>query len=145
MLRHHRSMLGVTLLEIMLVLAIAGMIIVMSVRYYQSASSANQSNTVLQQAQAIIAAEESTVQTYAAYQPSTSTNLTNILPKNALTTPWGTTIVVTTTGSTFTMSFPSVPTSVCPSFNAAMVANSRITVSSGSCGAAASTMDYLYQ
>ena len=50
---------GVTLLEVMLVLAIAAMIIVMSVRYYQSTNAANQANTVVQQITSIVAAADS--------------------------------------------------------------------------------------
>lgn len=53
---------GVTLLEIMLVLAIAAMIIVMSVRYYQSASSSQQATAAFAQVQAITAAADTLAQ-----------------------------------------------------------------------------------
>jgi type II secretory pathway component PulJ len=49
MKKQARSILGVTLLEIMLVLAVAAMIIIMSVRYYESANSSQQANATLQQ------------------------------------------------------------------------------------------------
>ncbi len=42
------SVLGVTLLEIMLVLAIAAMVVVMSIRYYQAARASQQANDVLE-------------------------------------------------------------------------------------------------
>src|SRR3990167_6074817 len=59
MIRRFGSMIGVTLLEILLVLGIAAVIIVMSLRYYSGASSTSQANTYLQQLQAIAAAIES--------------------------------------------------------------------------------------
>lgn len=43
------NQVGVTLLEIMLVLAIAAMVIVMSVRYYRAATTAQQTTVALQQ------------------------------------------------------------------------------------------------
>jgi type II secretory pathway pseudopilin PulG len=51
-----RKQLGITLLEVLLVLAIASMIIVMSIRYYQSAVGAQGANTILEEMQAITAA-----------------------------------------------------------------------------------------
>ena len=49
MKRTIKSIYGATLLEIMLVLAIAAMIIVMSVRYYQSAQMSSQANAFVAQ------------------------------------------------------------------------------------------------
>jgi type II secretory pathway pseudopilin PulG len=48
--------MGVTLLEIMLVLAIAAMVIVMSIRYYQSSTSSQQANATMEAIQGISAA-----------------------------------------------------------------------------------------
>ena len=62
MKRSLSSILGVTLLEIMLVLAIAAMIIVMSIRYYQSANASSQANALMQQIQAITAAADNIAQ-----------------------------------------------------------------------------------
>ena len=127
----NRSMLGVTLLEIMLVLAIAGMIIVMSVRYYQSATSASQANSVVQQVQAIIAAEETIVSTSGTYAASTDVNLTNMLPQNGLVLPWGGNITVTG-GTSVTIGLPGISDSVCSNVQAKLLTNSRI---SGTCAA----------
>ncbi|OGT44051.1 MAG: hypothetical protein A3F42_08725 [Gammaproteobacteria bacterium RIFCSPHIGHO2_12_FULL_37_34] len=63
MIRRFGSMIGVTLLEILLVLGIAAVIIVMSLRYYSAASATSQVNTYLQQIQAIAAAIESVTMT----------------------------------------------------------------------------------
>lgn len=128
----NRSMLGVTLLEIMLVLAIAGMIIVMSVRYYQSATTSSQANDMLQRIQAIIAAEESIAQASGSYVASTDDSLQGILggAKNGLTTPWGTAINVTATATSFTVALTGVPSGVCGLLLPRVKANSRVQASS---------------
>ena len=56
-----KSMLGVTLLEIMLVLAIAALVIVMSIRFYQSAADSNKVNAGLNTIQGVVAAAESSI------------------------------------------------------------------------------------
>jgi type II secretory pathway pseudopilin PulG len=130
MKRALKSMLGVTLLEIMLVLAIAAMIIVMSVRYYQSAGSAAQANTVLAQLQAISAAAENLAQATGNYQTAGISNGTvqPLLPANGLATPWGTTITVSATASNiWTATIPSTPASQCGLIRAKITANSRFT------------------
>ena len=76
MKRFAKSMLGVTLLEIMLVLAIAAMIIVMSVRYYQSASASQQVNAVLQQIQGITAAADGLAQATGSYSAANVSSTT---------------------------------------------------------------------
>ncbi|TAK78692.1 MAG: hypothetical protein EPO11_01035 [Gammaproteobacteria bacterium] len=85
-----QSILGVTLLEIMLVLAIASLIIVMSVRYYQSANQNSQANTFVSQVGAITAALENLTQGTGSYNSVTADQLQALLPANTLTgTPWG--------------------------------------------------------
>ena len=59
---------GVTLLEIMLVLAIAVMIIVISVRYYQAASASQQANTFLAQLYAIQTVADQLAASTSSYQ-----------------------------------------------------------------------------
>lgn len=100
---HLRKLIGVTLLEIMLVLAIAALIIVMSVRYFQSASISQQAVAYTSQLQAIAAAENSISQGIGAYVSSTS--LTSLLPAGGLTAPWGGSVTVSSTArGTFTAS-----------------------------------------
>lgn len=110
-----KVMLGVTLLEIMLVLAIAAMIIVMSIRYYQSASSSQQTNTIMEQVQAIVAAADSLAQASGSYsQAGLSANLPTLLPTNAMNAPWGGTMTITSiTASSYTINIPSPPAAVC--------------------------------
>jgi type II secretory pathway pseudopilin PulG len=113
-MKNHKHMWGVTLLEIMLVLAIAAMIIVMSVRYYQSATSSQQANAILQQIQAIVAAADGLAQGNGSYSNCTSTNVKPLLPAAGLNTPWGTTITLSATASSITITIPKVPSGVCP-------------------------------
>lgn len=108
------ELIGVTLLEIMLVLAIAAMIIVMSVRYYQSANSAQQSNTILQVVQSIVASANQLSQATGSYTGIDAAKLQTLLGKNGLNTPWGTTISITTAASTIDMTITGTPSPVCP-------------------------------
>lgn len=125
----NRSMLGVTLLEIMLVLAIAGMIIVMSVRYYQSATDSSQANSVVQQIQAVIAAEETIVATAGAYAGGTDAALTDLLPRNGLVLPWGGNMGVTG-GTSVGITLPGARAGICANVEAKLRTNGRI---SGTC------------
>ena len=147
MRRFAKSILGVTLLEIMLVLAIAAMIIVMSVRYYQSASSNQQANAALEMIQGIAAAADGLAQSTGAYNGATVTtaNIQQLMPNNSLGTPWGTTATFTPTSATvYTVSLPNTPAAVCPQLNSRLSANPKYTVTSGACGAAAATFTYTY-
>ena len=108
------SMLGVTLLEIMLVLAIAAMIIVMSIRYYQSAGTSNQANAVLQQIQAITAMADNLAQTNGSYSQISSGTLKPLLPGNSFTAPWGGAITISNpTTISYDVSIASTPGAVC--------------------------------
>lgn len=115
MKRFVKSVLGITLLEIMLVLAIAAMIIMMSIRYYQSANASQEATNVLQQLQAIAAAADSLSQGSGSYSTATSANVLPLLTGAGLNTPWGTQISLsnqTTTG--YSVTVPGTPTAVCP-------------------------------
>lgn len=152
MKRFEKSMLGVTLLEIMLVLAIAAMVIVMSVRYYQSASSSQQANAALQQVQGITAAADGLAQATGSYAAAniSSTTLAPLMPGGSTSgfiTPWGTTITIgTPTASTYQVTLPGVPSGVCPLLKSKLSANNHyVGVSSVTCSATAATdLSYTY-
>jgi type II secretory pathway pseudopilin PulG len=148
MKRNFKSMLGVTLLEIMLVLAIAAMVIVMSIRYYQSATSSQQANAALQQIQAVTAAIDSIAQGAGGYTTSNiaSPNVLPLLPKNGLTTPWNSQITIGAPSSptTYEVTVKSTPAAVCPILKAKLAVNSHYSGFSA-CGAAGSTpADFTY-
>jgi len=109
-----KSALGVTLLEVMLVLAIAAMIIVMSVRYYQSANSSQQANAVISQVSAIVGQANNLAQSSGSFSAVTSATLKPLLPGSGFNTPWGTTITIAGAASSMTITVPGTPAGVCP-------------------------------
>jgi len=114
MKRIAKTMLGVTLLEIMLVLAIAAMIIVMSIRYYQSANANQQVNSAIEQVQAIAAAYDSLAQQAGGFSQVTSSSVTALLPAGSRNLPWGGTITANGTGGTLSVTFSTAaPTTLC--------------------------------
>jgi len=146
-MRTNKSMLGVTLLEIMLVLAIAAMVIVMSVRYYQSASANQQANGALQMIQAITAAADSLSQGSGSYSTggvSTST-IQQLMPQNSMTAPWGGAITIgSVSGNSYSVSVASVPEQVCLLIKSRLTGNSKYTgLSSNGC-TSVSTFSYTY-
>ena len=151
MKRFTKSMSGVTLLEIMLVLAIAAMIIVMSVRYYQSANASQQATAALGQLQAITAAADGLAQGSGSYVTGNVSSATvgPLLPggpQGGLMTPWGTTIDISASApDKYTVAIPTVPYSVCPLLYAKLAANPHIGTSVTACGGAGATnMNYTY-
>lgn len=125
-----RSTLGVTLLEIMLVLAIAAMIIVMSIRYYQSATSSQQVNTILQQLQGVTAAMDNLAVGSGTYANITQAQLVAAVGGDPnVTTPLGTTINMnnpSATGYTITVLLNAT---VCPMVATKVAANKKMAVS----------------
>lgn len=135
-----KATLGVTLLEVMLVLAIAAMIIVMSVRYYQSAQAANQANSIVQAVTGVVAASDSLAQASGSYVGTVSTaNVQALVPTNSMTTPWGTAMTIAVnSASSYTLTVPGVPQNVCPLMRSKLSANSHFTALTA-CNAAGTT------
>lgn len=145
MKRSFKKMQGVTLLEIMLVLAIAAMVIVMSIRYYQSATASQQTNMVLNEIQGIVSAVDGVTQGSGSYQTVSNAQITNVLPATGLTTPWGTNITVAGVSPTsYTITLPGVPSQVCPLLIGKMANNTHFTGMPAVCPAAAAPMTITY-
>jgi len=139
MKRLARSVPGVTLLEVMLVLAIGAMIIVMSVRYYQSATASQQANVVVQKIAAIIAAADSLSMSSGSYTGVTDANVGGLLSASGgLRTPWGTSISVVGAATSYTVTIPGTPASVCGILWGQLVGDPRVTNPS-TCGATGTT------
>lgn len=119
-------MSGVTLLEIMLVLAVAAMIIVMSIKYYNSAISSEQTNSLLQSIQAIQASEDTLAQTTGSYGVTTASGLN--LPASALYQPWGGTMTISSGTTSFVINLSNVPSYVCKLVTAKFKSVPRYTV-----------------
>jgi type II secretory pathway pseudopilin PulG len=139
------SILGVTLLEVMLVLAIAAMVIVMSVRYYQSASANQQATSMMQQIQAIVSAADGLAQAGGNYTVVTTAAITSLMPDGKMTSPWGGAITIPTskTGN-YTVRYASVPKNVCPLVRAQLVANSKYSAVTACSTTAVTTLNFTY-
>src|SRR3990167_3460539 len=132
------STLGVTLLEIMLVLAVAAMIIVMSIRYYQSATSSQQANAVLQMIQNITASADGMAQGSGSYMQGgvDTASIQALMPNNSLTTPWGSTITINAdTDNNYSVSIAAMPAQVCNQIKPRLASNPKyVGVSTIYCG-----------
>lgn len=142
-MRRIKHMLGVTLLEIMLVLAIAAMVIVMSIRYYQSATSSEQANAVLGQISAVVAAADGLSQATGGYAGVNTANVTAIVGTNNMVTPNGGAITVAGAATTFTVTVTLMPVAVCTQVSARLLANPHFTVQTA-CPAATGTAAWTY-
>jgi Tfp pilus assembly protein FimT len=136
MKRTYKSIMGVTLLEIMLVLAIAALVIVMSIRFYSSASNSQKINTMVSLVTALNAAAESC----AAANDSSLTNCTNLanyMPNGVMPrTPWGGTITQGSVGGSgttvaFTLN-PALGTGPAAMFTNALAGNPKVVTPSAS-------------
>lgn len=143
MKRFSKSMSGVTLLEILLVLAIAAMIIVMSVRYYQSASANQQANALYSQIESITAAVDSLVQGVGTYADIDTTKVTDMLPKNGMVAPWGGAITIgKATVSTYPVTVKTPPKAVCTLILARLQTDNHYT--SPACPGTGGDLTYTY-
>lgn len=122
-----RKMLGVTLLEIMLVLAIAAMVIVMSIRYYQQAASNQRVNSAVDIITGYVAAGISYLNAVGTYTAITASALNPYLPNNQTPpSPWGGAITVGSgSATTFPITFPSVPAADCAKMSNLLQAQSK--------------------
>ncbi len=128
MKRSVKLMLGVTLLEIMLVLAIAAMIIVMSIRYYQNASNAQNTNLILEEIQNLTAAADSLSQGTGSYSAVTTSAVTTVAGSANMKTPYNQSITLSDQGKTvYTVTVGAMPAAVCASLAAKLKANAKYT------------------
>lgn len=128
MKRSFKSVLGVTLLEIMLVLAIAAMIVVMSIRYYQSASLNQKVASAMDNITGIVAAGES-VYNSTNTLASASSAITAYLPGNKLpASPWGGTFAIQSPGPTsFNINVPGATAAACAQLTNLSSQNAKLT------------------
>lgn len=129
MKRSFSSVLGVTLLEIMLVLAIAAMIVVMSIRYYQSASNNQKVAQVLDSITGLVAAGESIFNAGNSLSAATSANVAAYMPGGKLpVSPWSASkYTVTGSAATMDITVPSVPTAACAQLKILVKTNIKLT------------------
>lgn len=122
-----KSTLGVTLLEIMLVLAIAAMIIVMSIRYYDSATTSQQANTTLQQVQAIIVTMDNLGMGSNSYVGISQSDIESLLGAASMRSVTNERIIVEpVSDAIYRVTIP-LNTPICTSVRVKLEANSKIT------------------
>lgn len=137
-------MAGVTLLEVMLVLAVAAMIIVMSIRYYQSATTNQQVNGALSLLQAVQANMDALAQGTGSYSDVSITDMQSLMPNRSFRLPWGEDISVVAQGPTgYRVTIPNMPVAVCLQVNARLAANEKWSPPS-TCGTAPASQNYDY-
>lgn len=145
MKRFERSISGVTLLEIMLVLAIAAMIIVMSVRYYQSASANQQANAVYSQIQGITSVADGLAQGVSSYAGIDTAKVAALLPQGGMKAPWGGAITIGNgaTDTTYPVVIAAAPKAVCALILPRLQTDNHYTVPT--CPAAGGNLTYTYK
>ncbi len=128
-----KSARGVTLLEIMLVLAIAAMVVVMSIRYYQTASLNQKVASTMNNIVGVVAAGESYFSATNSASGISSTTLAPYMPGSAMpNSAWGG--LMTATGSAsvtnqFTIDVPNVPAAGCSQIKNLLSSNSKLSTS----------------
>jgi type II secretory pathway pseudopilin PulG len=123
-----KSVAGVTLLEIMLVLAIASLVIVMSIRYYGNARSAENINILAESTQSIAAAMDSLSSTPGSYSTVTSAALTATVGTANMKTPYGSNITMSgNVGGSYVVTITSLPSAVCLGLVQKLKTNSKFT------------------
>lgn len=136
-----KTSLGVTLLEVLLVLVIASLVLVMSIRYYQTASTQAKVNAGMETLSGVMASVDSYIAAGNGLSSITASgtsagNLSSYLPNGALPqSPFGAGQVQFTTGATnYTITFPNVPDAGCSLFKSIATQNNKVTSSSGCTG-----------
>ncbi|HSW94347.1 MAG TPA: hypothetical protein VLJ15_08370 [Gammaproteobacteria bacterium] len=130
MKKSFRTMLGVTLLEIMLVLAIAAMVVVMSIRYYQSATTNQKVASTLNNITAIVAAGENYLSSQGTYEKIGPADVTPYMPGNKMpSSGWGGEMGVENgSANGYDITVPSVPTGACKQLAALIKQNGKVTM-----------------
>ena len=135
MKRSIKSVLGVTLLEIMLVLAIAAMIIVMSIRYYQSASLNEKINSTLDMVTSVVATGETYLNATGSFTGFGDTASLPYFPNGKLpSSAWGGPITIAPDTTSYTITIPNLPAAdACTQIAAYLTQNSHISVKTDTC------------
>jgi type II secretory pathway pseudopilin PulG len=144
MKRHIKNIAGVTLLEIMLVLAVASMVIVMSIRYYQNAQNSENTNIILEEIQNIGAAADNLAQGASTYSAASQASVTAIAGSTNMVTPYAGTITITGATTSYSVTVPNIPNGVCTSLAAKLAANSKFSTHSCTGSGASTSLVYTY-
>jgi len=99
------------------VLAIAAMVIVMSIRYYQNATLAQQTNGVMQTILAVTAAADNLAAGTGTYSAVSTSSVKNIVGSTNIKTPWSSTnpFAIVGAATSYTVTLSTLPLGVCTS------------------------------
>ena len=127
-----KKVLGVTLLEVLLVLVIASLVLVMSIRYYQNATNSAKANSAFDLVGSVISAADSYINAGNAASTITSaTVLAGYFSGGTVpTSPFGANQAITITGASngsYTIGIPEVTAGACGPLVTNSKANTRIT------------------
>jgi len=123
----------------MLVLSIVALIILMSIRYYQSSTAASQTEQVMGIISALTAAADNlSLGTAGGYSNVTSANMKSVIGSANLTSPWGGTISFPSAGTStsYSVSIPKPTAAVCTAVLIKLKANTKFTNSTCTAGSA---------
>lgn len=129
-MKHATKPYGVTLLEIMLVLAIASMVVVMSMKYYQSASLREKISSVTAAVSAIVAAGKSDWGAKGSLTAA-ATDIPAYMPNGTLPTSPFNGAALTISGATtnsYVITVPGISSAQCTLLSAALSQNNKLTV-----------------
>ena len=137
--------MGVTLLEVMLMLLVTGLVIFMSIRYYGYAIAHQQADAVIGEIQSITAAADNLSQGTDSYAGSVSTSsIEPVVPVHGMTTPWGGDIKITgATDSSYTVTIYLMPAQICHLIKARLSSNAQFNVTATTCPATG-VVDFTY-
>jgi len=143
MRRSLRTLAGATLLEVMLVLSIVALIILMSVRYYQSTTTASQTEQVMGIISALTAAADNlSLGTAGGYSNVTASNMTSVVGTSNMISPWSGNITFGSgTTTSYTVNIPKPTAAVCTAVIIKLKTNSKFTNVSCTGGG---TLSYTY-
>lgn len=128
MKRSIKTSLGVTLLEIMLVLVIASLVLVMSIRYYQSATNSQRVNAAVNIVTGVIAAADTYQSSTGSFTSMTSSSIAPYMPNSTMpNSPWGAVRVnAAGSGLTYTVNISLLPAGVCTQIANLIKTNTKV-------------------
>ena len=143
--RLFRKQRGVTLLEILLVLAIASIIIVLSIRYYQSANTAQQANGTMQVIQSIASGMDNLAATtgaYTGFNNAALSSLTSLNINNSNAVLGASVTVSATSAAVYSVTINNVSLPACTLVKSRLAVNTKYPAASVQCTGGRLTYQY---
>lgn len=139
--------LGVTLLEMILVIEVASMIFMMAVKFYRSATASHQVNAAITIIEAITASADSLSLGTGSYVGISTGAIRNLMPNKSMKSPWGGDITISgasITSHSYQVIMEGTPRAVCYQLKSRLVSNNKYTGMAGNTCAAVGAFLYTY-